>query len=120
MSFYMAASSVKAAGRSCNIHFLLFNSWRSGFHGVDHHESDWEMANIYLYGPMDNSSRNGWLTRTISRGMICVAWDDQDELRIINGHPVIHAGAGSRAFPVSAGVNTRRKSTCLCQTGFQD
>ena len=29
--------------------FYCFNSWRSGFHGVNDHESDWEMAAIYLY-----------------------------------------------------------------------
>ena len=29
--------------------FFCFNSWRSGFHGVNDHEADWEMVTIYLY-----------------------------------------------------------------------
>ena len=30
-------------------YFYCFNSWRSGFGGVNDHESDWEMVSIYLY-----------------------------------------------------------------------
>jgi hypothetical protein len=29
--------------------FLAYNSWRSGFHGVNDHESDWELMRVYLY-----------------------------------------------------------------------
>ncbi len=29
--------------------FFCYNSWRSGFHGVNDHESDWEMITLYLY-----------------------------------------------------------------------
>jgi len=29
--------------------FYCFNSWRSGFGGVNDHESDWEMITVYLY-----------------------------------------------------------------------
>ena len=29
--------------------FFCYNSWRSGFHGVNDHESDWEMVTLYLY-----------------------------------------------------------------------
>ncbi len=29
--------------------FYYYNSWRSGFHGVNDHESDWENILVYLY-----------------------------------------------------------------------
>jgi hypothetical protein len=29
--------------------FYAYNNWRSGFHGVNDHESDWELVNVYLY-----------------------------------------------------------------------
>jgi len=29
--------------------FYVFNNWRSRFFGVNDHEADWEMVNIYLY-----------------------------------------------------------------------
>ena len=29
--------------------FFAYNPWRSGFHGVNDHESDWEMVSVYLY-----------------------------------------------------------------------
>jgi len=29
--------------------FFAYNDWRSGFHGVNDHESDWEMISVYLY-----------------------------------------------------------------------
>ena len=29
--------------------FYAFNNWRSGFHGVNDHEADWESMLIFLY-----------------------------------------------------------------------
>ena len=29
--------------------FFPYNNWRSGYHGVNDHESDWEMIAVYLY-----------------------------------------------------------------------
>ena len=29
--------------------FFAYNNWRSGFHGVNDHESDWELVSVYLY-----------------------------------------------------------------------
>jgi hypothetical protein len=79
--------------------FYCFNSWRSGFHGVNDHESDWEMINIYLY------EEDG---RLVPEWVACAShdfkgddlrrrWDDHSELDIEDGHPVIYAGAGSHA-----------------------
>jgi hypothetical protein len=80
-------------------YFFCFNSWRSGFHGVNDHESDWEMANIYLY------EENGQLipewvayaSHDFKGDDLRRRWDDHAELKIVNGHPVLYAGAGSHA-----------------------
>ena len=79
--------------------FFCFNSWRSGFHGVNDHESDWEMANIYLY-EHDGQLIPEWAayaSHDFKGDDLRRRWDDQDELKIIDGHPVIFAGAGSHA-----------------------
>jgi hypothetical protein len=79
--------------------FFYFNSWRSGFHGVNDHESDWEVSNIYLY------ENNGQLipewvayaSHDFKGDDLRRRWDDHEELEIADGHPVIFAGAGSHA-----------------------
>jgi hypothetical protein len=79
--------------------FYCFNSWRSGFHGVNDHESDWELANIYLYE--DNGQLIpewvAYASHDFKGDDLRRRWDDQDELKMINGHPIIFAGAGSHA-----------------------
>lgn len=80
-------------------YFFCFNSWRSGFHGVNDHESDWEMISIYLY------EQGGQL---IPEWIACAShdfkgddlrrrWDDRTLFDLEDGHPVIYAGAGSHA-----------------------
>ena len=80
-------------------YFYCFNSWRSGFGGVNDHESDWEMVSIYLY------EDEGQL---IPEWVACAShdfhgddlrrrWDDDSELDLVDGHPVVYAGAGSHA-----------------------
>ena len=79
--------------------FFCFNSWRSGFHGVNDHESDWEMASLYLYE--DNGQLvPEWValaSHNFKGDDLRRRWDDHDELKLENGHPVIFAGAGSHA-----------------------
>ncbi len=79
--------------------FYCFNSWRSGFHGVNDHESDWELANIYLYE--DNGQLIpewvAYASHDFKGDDLRRRWDDQDELKMIDGHPIIFAGAGSHA-----------------------
>ncbi len=80
-------------------YFYCFNSWRSGFHGVNDHESDWEMANIYLYEE-DGKLVPEWVTyasHDYKGDDLRRRWDDEEELKKINGHPIIFAGAGSHA-----------------------
>ncbi len=79
--------------------FFYFNNWRSGFHGVNDHESDWEMANIYLY---ESEGRlipewAAYASHDFKGDDLRRRWDDAGELHIIEGHPVIYAGAGSHA-----------------------
>jgi len=79
--------------------FYCFNSWRSGFHGVNDHESDWEMANIYLYEE-DGKLVPEWAafaSHDFKGADLRRRWDDEEELKKIEGHPIIFAGAGSHA-----------------------
>jgi hypothetical protein len=80
--------------------FFCFNSWRSGFHGVNDHESDWEMVTIYLY-EQDGQLIPEWAayaSHDFKGDDLRRRWDDHDELKMAGeSHPVIFAGAGSHA-----------------------
>lgn len=79
--------------------FMAYNSWRSGFHGVNDHESDWEMVVVYLY------EHNGLLcpewvayaSHDFHGDDLRRHWDDEPEVDKINDHMVVYAGAGSHA-----------------------
>jgi hypothetical protein len=78
---------------------FCFNSWRSGFHGVNDHESDWEMVSLYLYED-DGQLVPEWAayaSHDFKGDDLRRRWDDQADLTIENGHPVVHAGAGSHS-----------------------
>jgi hypothetical protein len=85
-------------------YFYPFNNWRTGFYGVNDHESDWEMACIYLY------EQNGeilpeWVAyacHDFSGDDLRRRWDDP-ELDKVGEHPIIYAGAGSHAAYFSPG-----------------
>ena len=54
--------------------FYAYNNWRSGFHGVNDHESDWELVSVYLYERDGLSCRSGSPTRrTTSTAQTCGA-----------------------------------------------
>jgi hypothetical protein len=79
--------------------FMAYNSWRSGFHGVNDHESDWEMIMVYLY-ELDGRLYPEWAgyaSHDFHGDDLRRRWDDQDEFHRINDHPVVFAGAGSHA-----------------------
>jgi hypothetical protein len=80
--------------------FFCFNSWRSGFHGVNDHESDWEMVTIYLY-EQDGQLIPEWAayaSHDFKGDDLRRRWDDFSELQKKDqSHPVVFAGAGSHA-----------------------
>ena len=79
--------------------FYCFNSWRSGFGGVNDHESDWEMISIYLYESDDQliPEWTAYASHDFHGGDLRRRWDDRDQLDLLDGHPVVYAGAGSHA-----------------------
>ncbi len=80
-------------------YFYCYNSWRSGFGGVNDHESDWELVSIYLY-EADGQLIPEWLayaSHDYQGDDLRRRWDDEAELDFVEGHPVVYAGAGSHA-----------------------
>jgi hypothetical protein len=85
--------------------FFAYNNWRSGFHGVNDHESDWELVSVYLY-ERDGRLVPEWVafaSHDYHGDDLRRRWDDRDDLTLEGGHPVVHAGAGSHAAYFSAG-----------------
>ena len=80
-------------------YFYCYNSWRSGFHGVNDHESDWENVCIYLYEDEGQLVPEwaAYASHDFHGDDLRRRWDDLEELDFIEGHPVIYAGAGSHA-----------------------
>ncbi len=79
--------------------FYYYNSWRSGFHGVNDHESDWENIVVYLYEE-DGRLHPEWVayaSHDFHGDDLRRRWDDRGELDLVDGHPVVWAGAGSHA-----------------------
>jgi hypothetical protein len=80
-------------------YFYCYNSWRSGFHGVNDHESDWEMTCLYLFEEEGQLVPEwaAYASHDFHGEDLRRRWDDVDELDFMEGHPVIYAGAGSHA-----------------------
>jgi hypothetical protein len=79
--------------------FYPYNNWRSGYHGVNDHESDWEMVSVYLYGA-DGRLQPEWFayaSHDFHGADLRRRFDDPDDLLLEGGHPVVYAGAGSHA-----------------------
>jgi hypothetical protein len=79
--------------------FFAYNPWRSGFHGVNDHESDWEMISVYLYEE-DGALRPEWVayaSHDFHGADLRRRWDDGTDLELEGDHPVVYAGAGSHA-----------------------
>jgi len=79
--------------------FYYSNPWRSGFHGVNDHESDWEMVIVYLY-EQDGQLVPEWAayaSHDFHGDDLRRRWDDRTDLKLENGHPVVHTGAGSHS-----------------------
>jgi hypothetical protein len=88
------------------LHYLFFfpmNDWRSSFHGVNDHESDWEQILIYLISDVsddEGSPQPQWVafaSHDFSGDDLRRRWDDPEVEKIGETHPVIYVGAGSHA-----------------------
>ncbi len=79
--------------------FFCYNSWRSGFRGVNDHESDWEMILVYLYEEdgLLVPEWVGYASHDFHGDDLRRRWDDREEIELVDGHPVVYAGAGSHA-----------------------
>jgi hypothetical protein len=79
--------------------FFPYNNWRSGFHGVNDHESDWEMISVYLY-EADGMLHPEWFayaSHDFHGADLRRRYDDPGDLLLEGRHPVVFAGAGSHA-----------------------
>lgn len=79
--------------------FMAYNNWRSGFNGVNDHESDWEMIVVYLYEDAGTLQPEwvAYASHDFHGADLRRRWDDRAELELVDGHPVVYAGAGSHA-----------------------
>lgn len=80
--------------------FYAFNNWRSGFYGANDHEADWEMIAIYLHERPDGEAAPEWIayaSHDFHGDDLRRHWSDREEVEVIDGHPVVYAGAGSHA-----------------------
>ena len=79
--------------------FFAYNPWRSGFHGVNDHESDWEMISVYLYDGEDGLAPEwvAYASHDFHGADLRRRFDDRSDLELVDGHPVVYAGAGSHA-----------------------
>jgi hypothetical protein len=90
--------------------FYSFNNWRSGFSGVNEHESDWEQVTIYLdgSGPVDAEGlpEPRWVVFSAHDEVgddLRRRWDDPDLTLVDGRHPVVFSGAGSHSGAYLAG-----------------
>jgi hypothetical protein len=90
--------------------FYSFNNWRSGFSGVNEHESDWEQVTVYLDGTgavdEDGLPLPRWVVFSAhdeTGDDLRRRWDDPDLTLVQERHPVVFAGAGSHSGAYLAG-----------------
>jgi hypothetical protein len=80
-------------------YFSCYDSWRSGFNGVNDHEADWEMTSVYLYQDGEQLVPE-WLAyaaHDFHGDELRRRWDDTQQIDYVDGHPVVYSGAGSHA-----------------------
>jgi hypothetical protein len=80
--------------------FYAYNDWRSGFHGANDHEADWEQIIVCLSPDTDDRLAPRWVAyaqHDYHGEALRRRWDDAAQLEVVDGHPVVFAGAGSHA-----------------------
>jgi hypothetical protein len=83
-------------------YFYVMNDWRSSYSGLNDHEADWEQAWVYCD---PENEEPVWVAASSheNRGEdLRRHWQDP-ELTTVDGHPVLHAAAGSHAMFFRAG-----------------
>lgn len=97
---YVYYARVLHEGGYIILHYFFFftmNDWRSGFHGVNDHEADWEQIFVYLTDEADpQPCWVAYASHDFSGDDLRRRWDDP-ELHKVGTHPVVYAGAGSHA-----------------------
>ena len=86
--------------------FYVMNDWRSSFHGVNDHESDWEQIYIYLSEETEGDFTPHWVAfaaHDFSGDDLRRRWDDPELEKVGENHVVVYAGAGSHAAYVQPG-----------------
>jgi hypothetical protein len=90
--------------------FYSFNNWRSGFSGVNEHESDWEQVTVFLDGTGalddDGLPPPRWVVFSAhdeTGDDLRRRWDDPDLSLVEGRHPVVFSGAGSHSGAYLAG-----------------
>ena len=80
--------------------FYAFNDWRSAFHGANDHEADWEQITLFLSSEDEGEPIPRWAAyaqHDYHGEALRRRWDDAEQLQVVDGHPVVFAGAGSHA-----------------------
>ncbi|MDD1751875.1 MAG: hypothetical protein LUQ38_02145 [Methanotrichaceae archaeon] len=99
---YVYYGRVIREGGYTALHYIFFyamNDWRSTFHGINDHESDWEQAFIYLSSDAEGELQPLWVayaSHDFSGDDLRRRWDDP-ELNRVGTHPIYYAGAGSHS-----------------------
>ncbi len=81
-------------------YFYHYGDWRTGFTGVNDHESDWETVFVYLYKNLQGELVPRWAvysSHDFQGSDLRRRWDDREQLDLIGNHPVVYVGAGSHA-----------------------
>lgn len=87
------------------MYFYAMNAWRSGYHGANDHEADWEQVFVYLAERDDGPPLPVWVAfaaHDFSGDDLRRRWDDP-ELTRVGEHTVVFVGAGSHAAYTQAG-----------------
>ena len=87
--------------------FYCMNDWRTGFHGVNDHEADWEQIVVYLSETDNGKLEPRWVAyaaHEFEGDDLRRRWDDPLLEKSTDGQsPVVYAGAGSHASYFMAG-----------------
>ena len=97
---YVYYGRVLQSGGYTILHYLFFyamNDWRSSFHGVNDHESDWEQIFIYLTGAETGVYTPQWVAfaaHDFSGDDLRRRWDDPELQKVDEDHAAASARRG--------------------------